>query len=114
MGSEIPASRETQEQSIKARKRELFQPEAPPPPSSAPRKSIKEYLRDTKPMPMAPGTKGALWVAAVLVAVLFLAALITSSSRPRRRRAPRPQTELTAPPSVLIATELPIQKNRGS
>jgi hypothetical protein len=92
MASDTPASRESQEQSIKARKKELFQAEPPPAASAGARKSIQEYLRDTRANPMGRGVKAALWVAAVLVVVLFLASLLTSGSRPRRR-APRPRSE---------------------
>ncbi|MDR3632742.1 MAG: hypothetical protein P4L84_02840 [Isosphaeraceae bacterium] len=91
MAPETPASRETQEQSIKARKHELFQPEAATGASTGPRKTVKEYLRDTRPVPLAAGAKAGLWVAAALVLLLFLAALLTSGSRPRRRTH-RPHT----------------------
>lgn len=107
MASETPASRESQEQSIKARKKELFQPEAAPAASAGPRKAIKEYLRDTRPMPLAPSTKAALWVAGVLVLLLFLGALLTAGSRPRRR-AHRPRTDRLIQQPVLTATGSPV------
>lgn len=107
MGSETPVSRESEEQSIKARKKELFQPEAAAAASSGPRKAIKEYLRDTRAMPLAPSTKAALWVAGVLVVLLFLAALLSASSRPRRR-APRPRTDRLIPQQTLTATGFPV------
>ena len=86
MASETPGARETQEQSIKARKKELFQAEPPPVAPAGPQKSIKDYLRTAKAAPMTPGAKAALWIAGVLVVLLFVAALVTSGSRHPRRR----------------------------
>lgn len=85
MASEAPGSRESQEQSIKDRKKELFQAEPAPVAPTGPRKTVKDYLREARPMPMTRVAKAGLWVAGVLVVLLFLASLLTSSSRPRHR-----------------------------
>jgi hypothetical protein len=104
MASETPASRETQEQSIKARKHELFQPEAAPAASAAPRKTIKQYLRDTRPVPMAPTVKVALWVAGVLVVLLFVASLVSIALRPPRRpQRPRSSAAPVSPAQLAAA-----------
>lgn len=66
------SSRE-QEQSIKARKHELFAPESP----SGPRRQFAEYLREAPPAPLSSFQKASLGAVGVLVALLFLAAILT-------------------------------------
>ena len=111
MASETPGARETQEQSIKARKKELFQEEPAPVAPAGPHKSIKDYLRTARATPLAPGSKAALWVAAVLVVLLFVAALVTSGSRPRHRRH-RHSSESSTHLTQIVAIGL-IEKVRG-
>jgi hypothetical protein len=80
---------EHQDQSIKVRKSQLFEPtkhvEGPV------IKPLAEYLKTAPPDPLTPGVKAALWTAGVVVVLLFLAALILGrETRPRGRRAERP------------------------
>ena len=75
---------EQQDQSIKARKHQLF--EAPVSDASAATvKPFVVYLRGTPATPMPQGTRIALWGLAVVVVLLFLAALL-APHRPRPRR----------------------------
>ena len=65
---------EHQDQSIKVRKSQLFEPtqhvEAPV------IKPLAEYLMKEPPDPLTPGMKAALWTVGVVVVLLFLAAMI--------------------------------------
>ncbi len=67
--------RQTQEQSIKARKNQLFDDHAPAPDLGS-SKPFKDFLRDTPAAPLSGGTKAVLWTAGVLVALLLVAALM--------------------------------------
>jgi len=81
-----------QEQSIKARARELYVEQERPAPGK-PVKSFPAYLRETPAVPLSTSTKVVLWIVAIIVALLFLAALWRVSLRhgPRRQtRDPRP------------------------
>jgi hypothetical protein len=80
---------EHQDQSIKVRKSQLFEPtkhvEGPV------IKPFPEYLKTAPPDPLTPGVKAALWTVGVVVVVLFLTALIFGrGTRPRGRRAEQP------------------------
>jgi hypothetical protein len=85
-----PAQREAfeqQDQSIKARKHELFEePQTADTPTSV-LKPFSVYVRDTPPAPMSKGMKATLWVLGALVVLLFLAALFFGGRRPRPGRA---------------------------
>jgi hypothetical protein len=92
-----PVSRESvehEDQSIKVRKSHLFEPTDEGPAEVLP---FEEFLRSTPPTPLSPGVKAALWVVGAIVALLFLAALLSvgRSSRPRGRadRAPVYRTD---------------------
>ena len=73
----VAAPRE-QEQSIKARKQLLFEKDEASGTEQAagPTKPFVEYLRTTPPAPLPTVAKATLWTAAVIVVLLFLAALI--------------------------------------
>jgi len=81
-----------QEQSIKARAHELYvEPERPA--SVKPVKPFPVYLRETPAVPLSTSTKVVLWIVAMIVALLFLAALWRVSIRHGPRRpagVPRP------------------------
>jgi hypothetical protein len=70
-----------QEQSIKARKKLLFDDDEDAP-AAAPRelvvrKPFREYLQTTPAAPLSGGVKAALWAAGVVVLLLLIAALLT-------------------------------------
>src|SRR3954470_3974160 len=72
-------NRENQEQSIKARKKELFVSDEPV--ATGPRKSLREYLRETPATPLSKNTKLMLWGSAAPVLLLFLGAVATGKGR---------------------------------
>jgi hypothetical protein len=77
-----------QERSIKAREHELY---VKPTDDGQVRKPFLDYLRETPAEPLSTTTKTILWIVAVLVVVVFLAALWRVNARrilrPRNRRA---------------------------
>ena len=77
----------TQEQSIKARKHQLFEADDDHA-HSGPRQSFAEILRVTPADPLTPAIKGILWVVGTLVILLLLAGFTTVGKRKPR---PRPQ-----------------------
>ena len=80
----------TQEQSIKARKHQLFGADDDQAESS-PRATFAELLRDTPADPLSPLTRGILWTVGALVILLLVVAFATIGTRPRVRPRPRPQ-----------------------
>ncbi|WP_435008950.1 hypothetical protein P12x_000201 [Tundrisphaera lichenicola] len=78
-----PHDQRTQEQSIKARKHQLFEVDEPveSPTSSGPRKSFAECLRETPAAPLSPAVKGLLWAVGVVVFLLLALALATGGGR---------------------------------
>ncbi len=81
------AGLEHQDQSIKARKVQLFE-DGKPEEVVETRRPFSYYVLQTPPSPMAPAVKAYLWATAVLVVLLFLAAFfIGPHQRPRRRHA---------------------------
>ena len=78
---------QTQEQSIKARKHQLFGADDDQA-QSGPRQSFAELLRITPADPLSPLTKGILWVVGSLVILLLLAAFTTVGTRTRPRPKP--------------------------
>src|SRR4051794_3266021 len=84
--------REKQEQSIKARKKELFVSDEPV--STGPRKSLREYLRETPAAPLSKNTKLMLWGSAAPVLLLFLGAVVTGKGRDIKT-----PTSMVVPPS---------------
>ncbi|HEY2154100.1 MAG TPA: hypothetical protein VGH33_00620 [Isosphaeraceae bacterium] len=79
---------ETQEQSIKARKHQLFEPDAPAFEVGSGR-SFKDFVRTTPAAPMSGLTRAALWAAGVVVAVVLVGALLKTFHRPPQA-GPRP------------------------
>jgi hypothetical protein len=74
MATETSTQRAKQEQSIKARKHELFVEDEH---DFGPRKEFREYLRETPAAPLSKNVKLMLWGAAAPVVVLLLGALFT-------------------------------------
>ena len=68
------------DQSIKARKGQLFEAKTSTEVTSK-SKTFTECVKDTPPTPMSPAVKAALWGVAVLVVLLFLGALFGGRSR---------------------------------
>jgi hypothetical protein len=87
MAVEKPKPLESEEQSIKARKNQLFEAQAQQDALSGPKKPLQVYLRDTPAMPISPGVKATLWGVGALVLLLFLAALATRGARRERPRS---------------------------
>jgi hypothetical protein len=71
---EASAQREKQEQSIKARKNELFVEEEVE--QSGPRKRLRDYVKETPAAPLSKNVKLMLWGSAAPVVFLFVAALL--------------------------------------
>lgn len=98
---------EHQDQSIKVRKSQLFEPTEHT--NGVVIKPFPTYLRATPPAPLAPGIKAALWAVGVLVGLLFLAAMFLGrGAAPRGRHAERPPAQ---PPA--LARVLSLERGRG-
>jgi hypothetical protein len=79
MGREASAAqREKQEQSIKARKSELFLEEEVV--ESGPRKRLRDYVKETPAAPLSKNVKLMLWGSAAPVVLLFVVALLARKS----------------------------------
>jgi hypothetical protein len=85
MAPEIPRE---QEQSIKARKKELFDAETRS--DTGPRRRFSEYIRTTDPAPLPQRLRIGLWALGALVLLVFLTALLTIPG-PRRKSHAGPQ-----------------------
>ncbi len=92
---------ETQEQSIKARKHQLFEPDAPAFEVGSGR-SFKDFVRTTPATPMSGLTRAALWAAGVLVAVVLVAALVKTFHRPPQV-GPRPAQKAKLPTGLRLS-----------
>jgi hypothetical protein len=83
-----------QERSIKAREHELYVKPLPATEGQV-RKPFPVYLRETPAEPLSPMTKTLLWIAGVLVVIVFLAAIWRTTQRrtlkPRKPAAPPPE-----------------------
>jgi hypothetical protein len=72
----------TQEQSIKARKHQLFEADEPMgADASGPRKSFQECLRTTPAEPLSTTMKAMLWTVGSVVILLLILALATAGPR---------------------------------
>jgi hypothetical protein len=88
MAPDSPHQR-TQEQSIKARKHQLFEDDEPL--DAGPRRSFRECLRETPAEPLSTPVKALLWTLGVIVVLLLVAALLTAS---HKKPKPKPVTAL--------------------
>lgn len=88
----------TQEQSIKARKHQLFEDEEPVGGggSSVP---FEELLRTTPAEPLSGPVKAMLWAIGVVVALLLAASLLTSG----KSRAPRKAADAARDAGFVVA-----------
>jgi hypothetical protein len=93
---------ETQEQSIKARKNELFEEEVPVFLNSS--RPFRDFLRETPAEPLSGAAKAMLWAAGVIVAVLLVAALDRSfhSSSKAGARPTKKAAQVVASPSIRL------------
>ena len=101
MAGEASAQREKQDQSIKARKNELFVEEQAL--QTGPRKKLRDYLKDTPAAPLSKNVKLSLWGSAVPVVLLFIAALLSGGNRSTAKAPDEmiiPQHAKPAPPSL--------------
>ena len=79
-----PPPNRTQEQSIKARKHDLFERDhGPAVAGSGSRRTFRELLRETPAQPLTPAIKAVLWAVGVVVILLLVAALATGGKKPR-------------------------------
>jgi len=101
MATQTPNQRETQDQSIKARKKELYIEEEV---VSGPRKSFREYLRETPSAPLSRNVKLMLWGSAAPVLLLFLGSLLTGS-RPTVKAPEHTVLPLSPPKAIAQVTE---------
>ncbi len=90
-----PEPQRTQEQSIKARKRDLFDADTPSVDESGPRRSFQDCLKATPADPLSALVKAALWVVGTVVILLLVAALATGGKKKPR---PRPDIGFVPPP----------------
>ncbi len=90
-----------QERSIKAREHELYVKPLSPDDGQL-RKPFPEYLRETPAEPLSTTTKTMLWIVAVLVAVVFLAAIW----RVTMRRSGRARNPAAPPAARSVAAEV--------
>jgi hypothetical protein len=86
----------TQEQSIKARKHQLFEVDEPLDGQLGPRRSFQECLRTTPADPLSTPLKALLWTIGTIVILLLIAALATGGAKKPR---PKPVSNL-APSST--------------
>ena len=82
-----PDPQRTQEQSIKARKNDLFEADEPVGGPVGPRRSFQECLRTTPADPLSTLVKALLWVVGTVVILLLVAALVTGGGK-----KPRPKS----------------------
>ncbi|MBX6315548.1 MAG: hypothetical protein IRY99_21940 [Isosphaeraceae bacterium] len=84
-----------QDQLIKAAKHQLFEEEVVT--SSGPRKTFREYLRETPARPLSMGVKALLWGAGAVVVLLLILALLSSGQSSHAKR-PAPAAPTPAVP----------------
>jgi len=95
-----PPHQRTQEQSIKARKHQLFESDEQV--AAGPRQSFADCLRQTPATPLSAPVKAGLWAVGTLVILLLAAALATSGNR-KPRPAPKAQALPDRPASTRAA-----------
>ncbi len=90
-----PADRESDEQSIKTRKNQLFEAQAAEA-EVGDDKPFSAYVKATPPAPLPASTKAALAVLGVLITLLFLATLMAEAP-PKPAAIDRPPRTLPTP-----------------
>ena len=93
----------TQEQSIKARKHQLFESDDHATQTGGSSRSFADCLRETPADPLSPALKVGLWVVGVLVILLLLAAFARVGTRKPR---PKPNPTALVHPGLMIANRL--------
>ena len=88
---------ETQEQSIKARKRQLYEADEPVVGDGGPRKSFQEYLRTTPADPLSTPLKALFWTLGTIVIVLLAIALATGGPK---KPKPKPVSGFVPSPAI--------------
>lgn len=88
-----------QEISIRRREHELFRSHADDP-SAPPTRPFTEYLRDTPSAPLPTWVKAVLWALAVVVALLFAAALARTFNKAKARVPRQPSRTSSSTPSL--------------
>ena len=83
MAPETPPPPREQEQSIKARKTELYEAQAA---QTGPRKAFARHLAETPAAPLSKYEKGVIWGAGAVVVLLLLAAIVTIPPPPKKIR----------------------------
>jgi hypothetical protein len=82
-----PPNQRTQEQSIKARKHDLFDADEPVERSSGPRRSVQDCLRQTPADPLSTPLKALLWTLGTVVILILIVALATSgTNKPKPKK----------------------------
>lgn len=83
MAPEKAAQPETQDQSIKSRKRQMYEAEVNPALTDARAKnrSVADYLRETPATPLSGATKAGLWGAGAVVLATFAMVVVLKSTR---------------------------------
>ena len=76
---------EAQDQSIKARKWQLYEEKTRVDTGTV--KPFSVYLKDTPGAPLSPVARATLWAVGVVVVLLFVAAILMGGPRPKPRRA---------------------------
>jgi hypothetical protein len=92
-----PEPQRTQEQSIKARKHQLFEVDDPLDGSTGPRRSFQECLRTTPADPLSTPVKALLWTLGTVIILLLVAALVTAGHKKPR---PKPVSGLVPSPAA--------------
>ena len=101
MAPETPNPQSSQEQSIKERKRELFEVRESGPVEH--RDTFQAHLRDTPAASLSDLEKGLLWASGVLILLLLVAAL-SNGRAPRAARVKKAASSATRPAVSLLST----------
>jgi hypothetical protein len=89
----------TQEQSIKARKNQLFDSDEPVEATAGPRKSLQDCLRETPAAPLSPMVTAILWAIGIVVLLLLAVALATGGGK----KKPQPKATSATPVAPRLA-----------
>ena len=83
-----PPDQRTQEQSIKARKHQLFEVDERPTLATGPRRSFQDCLRQTPAEPLSTPLKALLWTVGTIVILLLALALATGGQKKPKSMSP--------------------------